>query len=93
MTNTNRVLFPLGRIHIADEAFAALHEAHQSLIDLLIRHQSGDWGDVNDEARAWNERALLTEAQHLRSVYRLTSGKLLKIITDEARSSTSVTRM
>lgn len=93
MTNTNKVLFPLGRILVSDDAFAALDAVNQPLFDLLIRHQLGDWGDVNDEARAWNERALLTEEQYLRSVYRLTSGELLKIITDESRSSTSVTRM
>lgn len=92
MATPSIVLFPLGRVHVTDEVFAALDEVKESLVNLLIRHQLGDWGDVNDEARAWNERALLTGEQHLRSVYRLTSGELLKVITDESRSSTSVTR-
>ena len=93
MENTNRTLFPVGRVYVTDDARAVLDETQESLTELLIRHQLGDWGIVNPEARAWNERALLTEAQYVRSVYRLKSGDLLKVITDEQRTSPAVTLM
>ena len=57
--------------------------------DLLARHQRGDWGEVCEEDRLANESAL-REGERLFSVYRLSSGTKIWIITERDRSSTTL---
>ena len=66
-----------------------LAEAHAvDLLPLLIRHRSGDWGDVcADDARA-NREALDTGLRIL-SAYDTAAGRLW-IITEADRSATTV---
>ena len=82
------ISFPLGRI-VATPGALALAEAHAvDLLPLLIRHRSGDWGDVcADDARS-NREALGTGARIL-SAYRTDAGRLW-IITEADRSATTV---
>jgi hypothetical protein len=71
-------------------ALAALEEARVAPRDLLTRHQSGDWGDLDAIDRRENARALLTGARIL-SAYQTPAGKIW-IITEADRSSTCVLR-
>jgi hypothetical protein len=80
--------FPLGRI-LATPQVLALAEAHAvDLLPLLLRHRSGDWGDVcADDAHA-NHDALISGARIL-SAYDTAAGRLW-IITEADRSATTV---
>jgi hypothetical protein len=85
-----RFLFELGRVVATPAALAVLEEARVAPRDLLARHQSGDWGDLEAFDRRENARALLTGARIL-SAYRTQAGKIL-VITEADRSSTCVLR-
>src|SRR4051794_2633423 len=78
--------FPLGQIVITANANAQLDS--QAVNEGLIRHASGDWGEVCEEDRKENELSL-KEGYRLLSVYR--SGKTkFWIITEADRSVTTV---
>jgi hypothetical protein len=50
------VLFPLGRLVATPGALALLRSAGEDLLPmLLVRHRSGDWGDVPPEDARENE--------------------------------------
>ena len=55
----------------------------------LSVHQAGDWGDVCDDDRQANNRAL-TEGTRLLSVYHSATGVKFWIITEADRSITTV---
>ena len=81
-------LFSLGHV-VATPAVLALKV---DLLALLLRHWSGDWGNICAEDKAANRRALLEEARLL-SAYNVTmdSGREVRIwiITEADRSSTT----
>ena len=79
--------FPLGRVVATPGALQALEAAEQEPIVFLSRHRSGDWGDVPDEDRATNDRAVKEELRIL-SAYCTALGDRLWIITEADRSST-----
>ena len=56
---------------------------------LLARHVAGDWGDVDAEDRAANERAL-KDGSRLLSAYELPTGERVWIITEADRSATTL---
>jgi hypothetical protein len=85
-----RFLFELGRVVATPSALATLEEARIAPRDLLARHQSGDWGDLEAFDRRENARALLIGARIL-SAYRTPAGKIW-VITEADRSSTCVLR-
>ena len=82
-------LFPFGGIYATPNAIDSIPERER--LDALLRHLSGDWGDVCEEDRAENEFAL---AQGLRlfSVYRSEADPRVKfwIITEADRSITTI---
>lgn len=53
----------------------------------LIRHWSGDWGEVNAEDSVANDLALI-HGERLLSAYRMSNGTRFWIITEADRSST-----
>lgn len=77
----------LGQIVSTPNALYQL--SHDDVLCGLQRHQSGDWGDVDEHDREANNRAL-TENTRLLSVYH--SAKRIKfwIITEADRSVTTV---
>ena len=79
--------FPLGRTVTTRGALEAL--THDDIINALVRHVQGDWGDLEDEDLAANERALLTEGR-LVSVYSSASHVRFYVITECDRSFTTV---
>jgi hypothetical protein len=79
--------FPLGQIRATHKVLKTLSDAHQDARNFLKRHAAGDWGDLPDEVKQANERALL-HGGRLRSQYVLANGKVLLIITEADRADT-----
>jgi len=79
-------LFPLGQIVATPAAIAA---AGDSLFTLINRHVTGDWGEVDAHDRIENELSL-REGFRIMSVYTLSNGVRIWIITEADRSSTCV---
>jgi hypothetical protein len=80
------VKFELGRVFATR---AALHGFGAALIaELLVRHASGDWGDLSAFDRQQNSWALRHGARLL-SAYETPAGRVW-IITESDRSSTCV---
>ena len=81
--------FPLGHIVGTPDALAGLAEAGQTPQEFICRHQVGDWGELDAEDRAENERSL-KDGCRLLSAYTLRDGTRLWIITEADRSSTTL---
>jgi hypothetical protein len=79
--------FRLGRILSTPNALN--HLSQDDVLLGLQRHQAGDWGDVDDEDRRANDRALINGTR-LFSVYHTASGIKFWIITEANRSSTTL---
>ncbi len=84
-----RPLFPLGQIVATPGALRALQEAEQSPTAFLDRHVTGDWGELGDEDKQANERAL-REGLRILSAYTTSDGVKLWIITEADRSATTM---
>ncbi len=78
--------FPLGQIVITSNADAQLNS--QTVNESLIRHASGDWGEVCKDDAALNNEAL-KQGDRLLSVYRSGETKFW-IITEADRSVTTI---
>ena len=79
--------FPLGMVVVAQRAYAAL-----STLDIhhgLVRHASGDWGELCEDDWAENQTALQL-GYRLLSGYRSSKGIRFWIITEADRSVTTV---
>lgn len=79
----------LGRVVATPAALAALLLAKTSPTSLLVRHATGDWGDVDREDGAANDQAVIDGARVL-SVYTLGTGETVWIITEADRSVTTI---
>ena len=83
-----RPLFFLGQILATPGAIEALVEAQQPPEELLIRHVTGDWGDLVAEDIRENEYGL-KHGLRIFSSYRLRTGVKLWLITEHDRSVTT----
>jgi hypothetical protein len=81
--------FPLGQVVSTAGALNAFLRTDQDAWEFLLRHVSGDWGELDDDDRRENERSL-TDGCRLMSVYTLLDGTRIWIITEADRSSTCV---
>jgi len=82
-------LFALGAIVATPGALRAFEQAADDYSSLLDRHQAGDWGEIEPEDRGVNEEAI-KEGARIFSVYRLSDGAKVWIITEADRSSTCI---
>ncbi len=82
------ISFPLGQIVATPGALAALDEAAINAADLLVRHQSGDWGSVPPEDARENDMAVISGCRILSS-YPAGSSRIW-IITEADRSYTTL---
>jgi len=80
-------LFRLGQIVATPNALSKL--TSDDVLRGIQRHQSGDWGDVDEHDRSANDQAL-TDGTRLFSVYHSAAGLKFWIITEADRSSTTV---
>ena len=78
----------LGHAVATPGALQVLSKYQISPLLLLIRHQSGDWGELGPEDRQANERAVL-EGSRVLSAYPLGEERLW-VITEADRSSTCI---
>lgn len=80
-------VFSLGTIEISPAASAALAAVNTEPEIYLSRHQSGDWGEVDEAGQQDNDFAVRSQ-QAVCSTYRLSDGSELCVLTDADRSST-----
>jgi len=80
-------LLRLGTIDITPAVSATLATIHADPATYLARHQQGDWGDVDEVTQQDNDLALEYH-QPICSMYRLSDGTDLLVITSGDRSST-----
>ena len=84
-----RPLFELGQTVATPGALASLQQAEEEPFTYLLRHVTGDWGDLPEQDIEENERSL---EQDLRifSAYHLSSGVKIYVITEWDRSVTTL---
>jgi len=82
-----RMLFPVGRLMATTGVLAAIPVLDATLA--IVRHVSGDWGELDEEDIATNDLALQT-GYRLLSSYRSEQGKKFWIITEADRSVTTI---
>lgn len=82
-------LFSVGVVVATAGAIAALEATGDKYCEFLRRHERGDWGEIDPEDRGVNEEAL-KEGTRIVSVYRLSDGTKVWIITEADRSSTCI---
>jgi hypothetical protein len=79
----------LGQTLATPGALAALGQAEQTPDEFFARHQSGDWGDLDEEDIAENELSL-EKGFRLLSAYQLSTGTRIWVITEGDRSATTI---
>ncbi len=81
--------FPLGQVVATPGALEELRAAAQAPDLFLFRHQTGDWGELDEEDSAQNELSL-EHGYRLLSAYALTTSAKIWIITEWDRSATTI---
>jgi hypothetical protein len=81
-------LFALGQIVATPGAMDAMQELNILASSLLSRHQSGDWGDLDDEDKQSNNEALQFGSR-IFSSYKISDVKIW-VITEWDRSVTTL---
>ena len=81
--------FPLGQMLATPGALAVLEEAEQDPLELIVRHVTGDWGDLEEEDKQENEFSVDRQLRIL-SAYNLPTGDKIWIITEADRSATTL---
>src|SRR5690242_7691608 len=81
--------FPLGRIVATPGVLVALGQAGQMLVEFLVRHVRGDWGELDEHDRQENEYSLM-HGFRLLSAYNLADGTRIWIITEADRNVTTL---
>ena len=82
-------LFSLGQLVGTPGALEALAEVQKEPLELLARHVSGDWGELEEEDRAENDFSVKNDLRIL-SAYTLESGVKVWVITEADRSATTI---
>ncbi len=83
------MLFELGQVVATPAALRVIQEAEQSPTAFLDRHVTGDWGELGDEDKQANERAL-REGLRILSAYTTSAGVTLWVITEADRSASTM---
>lgn len=81
--------FTLGQVVATPGALDALEEAGQVPQEFLHRHIVGDWGDLDEEDRQTNERAV-HGGDRIFSAYHTKNGTKVWVITEYDRSVTTL---
>ena len=82
-------LFPLGQIVATPGALETLARANQTPNEFLLRHISGDWGELDAHDLAENMYSL-KHGFRVMSNYRTKSGDTLWLMTEADRASTTL---
>jgi hypothetical protein len=81
--------FPLGQIVATPGALAALGTYPQEAYTFLLRHQAGDWGEV-DQADARENELSVDLGYRILSAYTTRTGTKVWVITEADRSTTTL---
>lgn len=81
-------LFPLGQLLATPGAIDACERANTTPLEYINRHAGGDWGDMDPEDIAANDRAL-ERGGRLFSAYNLPTAERLWVITEADYSATT----
>lgn len=81
--------FPLGQLGATPGAIQAMTDAGHIPPEFLLRHQHGDWGDLDEFDREQNELALM-HGSRLLSAYATRLSEKLWVITEADRSATTL---
>jgi hypothetical protein len=81
--------FDMGLVYATNGALAAFEKTDESSLVYLMRHVSGDWGDVSEDDRRSNAFAL-DNGLRLFSAFHLADGTKLWVITEADRSMTTM---
>lgn len=81
--------FRLGQCVATRNAVELMRVQDINPLHLLMRHASGDWGDLDAVDRKANDDALIHSAR-IFSAYNLPSGDRLWVITEADRSATTI---
>ncbi len=87
--NSAPAKFAMGLVYATNGALAAFEKTHERRLVYLMRHSAGDWGDVSDDDRRSNILAL-ENGLRLLSVFHLSDGTKIWIVTEADRSSTTI---
>lgn len=83
-----RPLFPLGRVAATPGARSLFEALNTSLLEYLVRHVIGDWGELDAEDRQANDAALV-HGTRIVSSYFLQGEHRIWLITEADRSATT----
>lgn len=83
------MIFELGQVVITRPALAFCEANKVDVLDLVARHQRGDWGDLGGHDKALNDAAAIHGQDRILSAYD-TAGERLYVITEFDRSYTTV---
>lgn len=81
--------FELGHVVATPGAIELLVRAGRSPVEFIARHQSGDWGSLDEHDQLVNEQALIHGARILSS-YIVVGEERLWVITESNRSATTL---
>ena len=83
LNETTKAKFHPGQIVSTHGALDALQNAGQQPHEFLVRHLSGDWGDLDAEDRSLNDAAVI-DGSRILSAYTTRKGERLWVITEAA---------
>jgi hypothetical protein len=81
--------FPLGQTVGTPGAIDALKTNDQNPLEFFLRHQQGDWGDLDADDKERNEEAL-KDGSRIFSAHNLRDGTRIYVITEADRSATTI---
>jgi hypothetical protein len=88
VSKTGRFLFWPGQVVATPGAIEAIHASGEPPFDFLMRHLTGDWGDLSEADRQENELSV-REGFRILSAYTLKTGVKIWLITEADRSATT----
>jgi hypothetical protein len=78
---TKRPLFDLGQIVATPGALEAIQAADQQPHEFLVRHVTGDWGDLDQEDQSLNDDAV-NDGSRILSAYVTRTNQRIYVITE-----------
>jgi hypothetical protein len=84
-----KMLFDLGALVATPGAIALLGRYREPIPNLVTRHASGDWGDLDDHDTKMNNEAV-SLGNRILSSYPFPDGEKVWVITESDRSVTTV---
>jgi hypothetical protein len=90
MIDLAKAKFKLGRTVMTQGVATLMTDSALEINDALQKHITGDWGVLDKEDSAMNDRAVESGEDRILSKYRLTDGTHIYIITEWDRSVTTI---